>query len=121
MIHARSHNWWPAALTLAERAAMRRDASVNRESAPASVAAMSHANRWRVQRPFNRPELLARRLRACGLTEPEFDALVDSPPTAVSGDAERPRWVREVEGTDAIAREIAQRPERRTDADTDGL
>jgi type 2 lantibiotic biosynthesis protein LanM len=81
----------------------------------------SRANRWRSQRPFDRPEFLVRRLRIDGLTESEFEALVDSPPYDGSRAGEPPLWAREVERTDVIAREIAQRPERQSDVDADGL
>ncbi len=116
-----SNRWWPRAFTLAERAAMRRDQSESRPSEPASVAGTRRANRWRSQRPFDRPELLARRLRIDGLTELEFDALVGTLPAGVSGDGEPPRWAREVERADVIAREIAQLPARPNDASSDGL
>jgi type 2 lantibiotic biosynthesis protein LanM len=123
MTHLRSSHWWLSALTLAERAALQRARGPSRESDPASVEATlttsgSRANRWRSQRPFDRPELLARRLRIDGLTEPEFRALVDAPPQHLSDKGEPPRWAREVERTDAIAREIARRPKQPTD---DGL
>ncbi len=121
MKYVRSNRWWPAALTLAERAALRRDGNASSSIESASAGGTSRANRWRSQRPFNRPELLARRLRIDGLTEPEFDALVDASPYGVSGDREPPLWAREVERTDSLAREIARRPERITDADVDGL
>jgi class II lanthipeptide synthase len=126
MTHTRSNRWWPSALTLAERAAMRQFANVSRETEPASPDAhdasrVSRANRWRSQRPFDRPEFLARRLGIDGLSEPEFEALVDAPPHSVSGNGEPPMWAQEVERTDALAREIAQRPERYQAVNADGL
>ena len=116
-----SNRWWPRAFTLAERAGMRRGQNESQASEPASTGATSRANRWRSQRPFDRPEFLARRLRIDGLTEIEFDALVDTIPPGVSGVGEPPRWAREVERADAIAREIAELPERPNDASSDGL
>jgi len=116
-----SNNWWPSALTLAERAAIRRGESAGRQNDPASAAGTNRAHRWRSQRPFDRPGFLARRLRIDGLTEPEFDALVDTLPPRLGGDAEPPRWAREVERTHAIARDIAQLRGRPMDAITDGL
>ena len=104
-----STNWW---LTLAERAAMRRAQKGSQPNETAPTAGTSHASRWRSQRPFNRPEFLTRRLRVDGLTEAEFDALVDTPPPGVPGDAQPPEWARDVERADAIAREIAQLPGR---------
>ena len=62
-----------------------------------------------------------RRLRIDGLTESEFEMLVDAPPYDGSSIGEPPVWAREVERTDTIAREIAQRPGRHSDADVDGL
>ena len=62
-----------------------------------------------------------RRLRIDGLTEPEFEALVDAPPDDVGCSEEPPAWAREVERTDAIAREIARRPARHSGVDADGL
>ena len=125
MTHTRSTRWWPSALTLAERAAMRQFEHASRETESASPDAhdesrVSRANRWRTQRPFDRPEFLARRLRIDGLSEPEFEELVDAPPHSV-GRGEPPIWAQEVERTDAIAREIAQRPERHETVDADGL
>ena len=114
-------NWWPSALTLAERAAMQRTRSGGQASEPTAAGGTSRANRWRSQRPFDRPEFLARRLRIDGLTEIEFDALVDTRPSGVSGDGEPPHWAREVERADAIAREIAQLPVRPDDTSGDGL
>ena len=73
-----SNRWWPRAFTLAERAALRRGQSGSQAGEPAAAGGASRANRWRSQRPFDRPELLARRLRIDGLTEIEFDALVDT-------------------------------------------
>jgi len=123
MTHTRSTHWWPSALTLAERAALRRNVGAGPETEPASPDAPrpSRANRWRSQRPFDRPEFLVRRLRIDGLTEPEFEALVDAPAYAASADCEPPSWAREVERTDAIAREIAQRSDRSPPVDADGL
>jgi type 2 lantibiotic biosynthesis protein LanM len=116
-----STNWWPSALTLAERAAMRRAQKASQPNETAPTAGTSRASRWRSQRPFNRPEFLTRRLRVDGLTEAEFDALVDTPPPGVPGDAQPPEWARDVERADAIAREIAQLPGRPDDASSDGL
>jgi type 2 lantibiotic biosynthesis protein LanM len=116
-----STNWWPRAFTLAERAAMRRVQNANQPSDPVSASGTRRANRWRSQRPFDRPEFLARRLRIDGLTETEFDTLVDTLPPGVSNEAEPPRWAREVERADAIAREIAQLPGRPNGASIDGL
>ena len=116
-----SNRWWPRAFTLAERAALRRGQSGSQAGEPAPAGGASRANRWRSQRPFDRPELLARRLRIDGLTEIEFDALVDTLPTGVSGEGEPPHWAREVERADAIAREIAQLPARLSEASSDGL
>ncbi|HEX5077355.1 MAG TPA: type 2 lanthipeptide synthetase LanM family protein [Gemmatimonadaceae bacterium] len=113
--------WWPSALTLAERAAMRRDRSPSQPNEPASAGVTNRANRWRSQRPFDRPGFLARRLRIDGLTETEFDTLVDALPPGGRGEAEPPRWAREVERADAIAREIAQLPARTNDSSIDGL
>jgi len=116
-----TNNWWPSALTLAERVAMRRRENASQPNEPAAAGRTPRANRWRSQRPFNRPDFLARRLRIDGLTEVEFDALVDTQPPGVNGDAEPPRWAQEVERADAVAREIAQRLERPNDASIDGL
>ena len=126
MTHTRSNRWWPSALTLAERAAMRQFDNASREAELASPDAhgasrVGHANRWRAQRPFDRPEFLVRRLHIDGLSEPEFEALVDAPPHSVSGNGEPPMWAQEVERTDALAREIAQRSERQQTVDADGL
>lgn len=114
-------NWWPSALTLAERAAMQRTRGGGQASEPSGTGGTSRANRWRSQRPFDRPEFLARRLRIDGLTEIEFNALVDTLPPVTNGEGEPPRWAREVERADAIAREIAQLPARSNDAGGDGL
>jgi hypothetical protein len=122
-----SNNWWPSALTLAERAAMRRGQNASHPNEPVSATGASRAsrasraNRWRSQRPFDRPEFLARRLRIDGLTEIEFDTLVDTIPPAVGGEAEPPSWAREVERADAIGREIAQLPGQKNDTSIDGL
>jgi class II lanthipeptide synthase len=116
-----SSNWWPSALTLAERAAMRRGQNASQPNAPASAVGTGRANRWRSQRPFNRPEFLTRRLRIDGLTETEFDALVDTLPPGMSGGAQPPHWAQKVERADAIAREIAQLPGPSPDWSSDGL
>ena len=113
--------WWPSALTLAERAAMRRGERAGQQNDPASAGGTSRANRWRSQRPFDRPGFLARRLQIDGLTEPEFDALVDTLPPGVNDEAEPPRWALEVERADAIAHEIARLHRRPNDASIDGL
>ena len=116
-----SNTWWRSALTLAERAAIRRGEGTSRQDDPAPANGTGRANRWRSQRPFNRPGFLTRRLRIDGLTEPEFDALVDGLPPGVTGDGEPPRWARDVEGADTVARDIARLPERPNDATIDGL
>src|SRR4029434_4897570 len=108
MTHTRSINWWPSALSLAERAALRRIAGAGPDTEPTSPGASrpsrangaSRANRWRSQRPFDRPEFLVRRLRIDGLTEPEFEALADAPAYAASTDLEPPSWRAEGERTE---------------------
>ena len=112
--------WWQSALTLAERAAMRRGERASQQNDPASAGGTSRANRWRSQRPFDRPGFLARRLQIDGLTEPEFDALVDALPPGVNDEAEPPRWAVEVERADAIAHEIARLHGGPNDASIDG-
>src|SRR4051812_5264693 len=98
--------WWSPAFTLTERARARQrhepngicdargSTALSTEAAP-DARQSSRLDRWRQQRPFDRPEILERRLRLDALTEAEFtsllaessdspSAIVDAPPTWVA-------------------------------------
>ena len=106
-----SADWWSPALTLAERARATRRHEPNAATAiatgtasplPAESSSQVHREaraaarleRWRQQRPFDRREILERRLRLEALTESEFASLLAAPCAApgVEGDTP-PSWV----------------------------
>jgi len=82
MIGNRSPEWWSRALTLAERASVARaktDALTgNPSKGTSAMVRPSRLERWRRQRPFDRPEFLARRLAVDALTERTFDAALET-------------------------------------------
>jgi type 2 lantibiotic biosynthesis protein LanM len=93
-----STDWWSAAATLAERV---RD--LHRADAPATTPhidpppnarGLRRLERWRTQRPFDKPELFARRLELDSLTEDKFAALLA---TAPHSDGAPPQWVSQIE------------------------
>lgn len=110
------HAWWSPALTLAERAASRPGAAAGgggeTHATPALAPAIGRQlDRWRRQRPFDRPEFLSRRLQAESLTEAEFVALLAEPPASFEADtAGPPAWVSGVEQAHAVAEVIAKSP-----------
>lgn len=121
-----SKRWWPAALTLTERVAATR----TRDAAPGSLTppdrsasgvTASRLQRWRTQRPFDRPEFLVRRLELDRLTEPTFELLIASSPDTIASDREPPQWVAQVERADLLARELANLPRSNPVADPSGL
>ena len=132
-----STRWWPPALTLAERAAAthhtrhitNRTTTAAADSwAPAS-AALAPANntgtarlqRWRSQRPFDRPELLSRRLGLDRMSEPEFETLLGLSPDAIASRNAAPAWVADVEHANAVAAELARLPKAQVTGDANGL
>src|SRR5688572_3039125 len=107
MTRNRSSKWWSPALTLTERAITRRADIADKPFPPATtrgdVQADRRLDRWRRQRPFDRPELLARRLELDALSETDFASLLATPVEAFAPDsAAPPRWVAAVEETNAI-------------------
>src|SRR5688500_59597 len=95
MIGNRSPEWWSRALTLAERAsaAGARPGALagNPSEGTSEMTRPSRLERWRRQRPFDRPEFLARRLAVDALTERTFDAALE---TEVADAVVRPpSWV----------------------------
>jgi len=100
----RSPQWWSAALTLAERAQLARRGrrvSVGPDAAPTSPRSI---DRWRTQRPFDRPDFFARRLSIDALTESEFESLTASPHAVVRDDP--PSWIATVERANEMAAEV---------------
>jgi type 2 lantibiotic biosynthesis protein LanM len=98
-------------LPLAERAEVLRSVADRRDISPQSSATPRGAarlERWRAQRPFNRPEIFARRLELDCLTESELAVLLETQPEAFALDGDRPTWVEHVEQADAVANEIAR-------------
>ncbi|HUQ80285.1 MAG TPA: type 2 lanthipeptide synthetase LanM family protein [Gemmatimonadaceae bacterium] len=75
MIGNRFHPWWSRAITLAECSNLP-DVVRAGDAASGDVPEPSRLDRWRKQRPFERPELLARRLAKDALAERSFDATV---------------------------------------------
>ena len=122
MISTRPDRWWSHALTLAERSVLAADSSTTRAPDVAAAApTASPIDRWRAQRPFDRPELLARRLRADRLTIEDFGTLLGTPPEQLAIGARAPSWVGDIERVDAVAEQIAERPHRVVEGDTSGL
>jgi type 2 lantibiotic biosynthesis protein LanM len=115
MISARAARWWSSALTLSERAALLSDTPP--DAAPASSGAFDDATstaspigRWRAQRPFDRADVLARRLRLDRLTVDQFEAMLATPPATLAVSDEPPAWVSAILRADALATQIAHLP-----------
>jgi type 2 lantibiotic biosynthesis protein LanM len=127
MTHPSDHaadTWWSAALTLSERAErlrQRRAAHARDAASPSPTNFTPRLERWRAQRPFDRAEVLSRRLELDRLTEREFGELVDTASQALVAPYEKPRWVSDVEHASAIAHEIARRPQLGVESDASGL
>lgn len=130
MLRSHSRDWWSPALTLAERARATRHhpRRVNADTgAPVSSSSdtppSNRLERWRRQRPFDRPEMLARRLQLDALTEPEFATLLAERVDRIALSSEPPGWVADVEHAQALANAAsAESPVERHDAlDTIGL
>jgi type 2 lantibiotic biosynthesis protein LanM len=113
--------WWSGALTLSERAERLRHRRTAQDTTSPSGTASSRLERWRAQRPFDRPELLSRRLELDRLTEREFGELVDTASEALVTPEEKPGWVRDVEKASVIAQEIVRRPQAGAENDASGL
>jgi len=106
MLRTTPTRWWSPAFTLTERARARqrhepdeicdaRGSTALSTDAATDARQSSRLDRWRQQRPFDRPEILERRLRLDALTEAEFtsllaessdgpSAIVDAPPSWVA-------------------------------------
>lgn len=126
MTSVHSKRWWPAALTLTERVAATRarDAAAAPPPTPghgANGSATSCVRRWRTQRPFDRPEFLARRLGLHELTEPAFETLVATSPDLIMSGHEPPAWVAQVERADGLAHALATLPRAKQELDPNGL
>ena len=126
MISARAGRWWSSALTLAERVALFSDAQqeISRHSPDAfddARATTKPIDRWRAQRPFDRSDVLARRLRLDQLTVEHFETLLATPAGSLAGTGDPPRWVDAVERVDAVARQIAETARRASDGDSGGM
>ena len=114
--NARDDRWWVRALTLGERAAqLDRDRPLG---VPPREPGTDPLARWQRQRPFDQPDVLARRLATIGLTETDLAELIASPPTDSSL---LPDWVQQLERARAIAHEIARLPEPSASDDPSGL
>jgi type 2 lantibiotic biosynthesis protein LanM len=110
---------------MAERAAAlgvaRADRRTRRAASSRPAPAIDRLARWRRQRPFDRPDVFARRLRLDDLTEQDFRELLDGQVDNVTSENDVPEWVMQVRRTDAIAREIARSPTRHASPDPNGL
>ena len=91
--------WWSRALTLSERATRVR-AREAPSGEPARDAndrpAIAGLDRWRRQRPFDRPEYLARRLAMDALSERTFGQTLAADPDESANDIP-PAWVQRVD------------------------
>ena len=113
MIAAREPRWWSSALTLTERAALRphgHEPSAPVAALPDTLAA-HRLERWRRQPPFDKPDILARRLRFNRLTEGQFETLLATSPDRLVG-ADAPTWVHDVERAETLASQIARHSPR---------
>ena len=77
LISSGASRWWSRALTLAERATRAHAGEAASRVEPARDAGdgrvTGRLDRWRRQRPFDRPEYLTRRLALDVLTERTFE------------------------------------------------
>ncbi|HET7373209.1 MAG TPA: type 2 lanthipeptide synthetase LanM, partial [Gemmatimonadaceae bacterium] len=64
-------------------------------------------DRWRAQRPFDRSDMLARRLRLDQLTVEHFETLLATPSDRLPHTDGTPEWVDAIEHADALASQIA--------------
>jgi type 2 lantibiotic biosynthesis protein LanM len=99
LIGSGAGRWWSRALTLAERASRVRagenpmgDSARDANDRPA----IAGLDRWRRQRPFDRPEYLARRLAVDALSERTFEQTLVPPPDE-SADDMPPTWVQRID------------------------
>ena len=93
----RSRQWWSRALTLAERASDARTQADKWSGGETSETTNpSRLERWRRQRPFDRPEFLTRRLAVDALSERTFEATV-APHVDDSANELPPGWVERIE------------------------
>jgi type 2 lantibiotic biosynthesis protein LanM len=119
MSSVRSSPWWFAALSLAERAQLARASARNGSIGTAPALPARAVERWRKQRPFDRAEVFARRLRLDALTESEFETLAVAPHDVVRGEA--PSWVTTVEHATAVAVDIERLRQSEPVGPPDGL